>query len=152
MGQLTEKGYSIFLKDRLLHLKDKQEHLVARVEIGRNRMYKLNLRSIWEKCLWVDVEDKASLWHLYFGHLHHGGLKELVKKNMAHGLPNMDFEGKFCEECVLSKHARTSIQKNAKFWTKLLDKTWVFPYLDSHDYINSQFDHLTNTSNELTNF
>ena len=108
MGQLTEKGYSIFLKDRLLNLKDKKERLVARVEIGRNRMYKLNLRSIREKCLRVDVEDKASLWHLRFGHLHHGGLKELAKKNMVHGLPNMDFEGKFSEECVLNKHARTS--------------------------------------------
>ena len=31
MGQLTEKDYSIFLKDRLLHLKDKQGRLVARV-------------------------------------------------------------------------------------------------------------------------
>ena len=57
MGQLTEKGYFIFLKD-------KKERLVARVEIGRNRMYKLNLRSIREKYLGVDVEDKASLWHL----------------------------------------------------------------------------------------
>ena len=73
MGQLTEKGYSIFLKDRLLHLKDKQGRLVARVEIGRNQMYKLNLESIREKCLRVDVEDKESLWHLRFGHLHHGG-------------------------------------------------------------------------------
>ncbi|XP_023516671.1 uncharacterized protein LOC111780482 [Cucurbita pepo subsp. pepo] len=36
MGQLTEKGYLIFLKDRLLHLKDKKERLVARVEIRRN--------------------------------------------------------------------------------------------------------------------
>ena len=119
MRQLTEKGYSIFLKDRLLHLKDKQRHLVARVEIGRNRMYKLNLRSIREKCLLVDVEYKASLWHLRFCHLHHVYLKELVKKNMVHGLPNMDFEVKFCEECVLSKHARISIQKKAEFWAKV---------------------------------
>ena len=37
---------------------------------------------------------------------------------MVHGLPNMDFEGKFCEECVLNKHARTSIQKKAEFWAK----------------------------------
>ena len=92
IGQLTEKDYLIFVKDRMLHLKDKQGRLVARVEIGRNRMYKLNLRSIREKCLQVDVEDKALLWHLRFGHLHHGGLKELAKKNMVHGLPNMDFE------------------------------------------------------------
>ena len=81
-------------------------------------MYKLNLRSIRENCLRVDVENKASLWHLRFGHLHHGGLKELAKKNMVHGLPNMDYEGKLCEECLLSKHARISIQKKAEFWAK----------------------------------
>ena len=66
----------------------------------------------------VDIEDKASLWHLRFGHLHLGGLKKLAKKNMVHGLPNIDVEGKFCEECVLNKHARTSIQKKAEFWAK----------------------------------
>ena len=37
---------------------------------------------------------------------------------MVHGLPNMDYERKFCEECVLSKHARTSFQKKAEFWAK----------------------------------
>jgi len=80
-------------------------------------MYKLNLRSIREKCLQVNIEDKASLWHLHFGHLHHGGLKELAKKNMVHGLPTW-YEGKFCEECVLNKHVRTSFPKKAEYWTK----------------------------------
>jgi GAG-pre-integrase domain len=115
MGQLMEKGYSILMKDRVLHLKDKQGRLVARVEMGRNQMYKLNLRSVRGKYLRVNVEDKASMWHLRFGHLHHGGLKELAKKNMVHGLPNMDYEGKFCEECVLSKQARISFQKKAEY-------------------------------------
>ena len=32
MGQLTDKGYSIFLKDWLLHLKHKQGRLVAQIE------------------------------------------------------------------------------------------------------------------------
>jgi GAG-pre-integrase domain/Zinc knuckle len=118
MRQLMEKGYSVLMKDRVLHLKDKQGRLVARVEMGRNRMYKLNLRSVREKCLRVNVEDKVSLWHLRFGHLHHGGLKELAKKNMVHGLPDIDYEGKFCEECVLGKQARTSFQKKAEYRAK----------------------------------
>ncbi|KAI5427463.1 hypothetical protein KIW84_032754 [Lathyrus oleraceus] len=75
LGQLTEKGYSILMKERILHLKDKLGHLIARVEMERNRMYKLNLINVREKCLQVNVEDKASLWHLRFGHLHHVGLK-----------------------------------------------------------------------------
>jgi GAG-pre-integrase domain/Integrase core domain len=113
-----EKGYSVLMKDWVLHLKYKQGRLVARVEMGRNQMYKLNLRSMREKYLWVNVEDKASLWHLRFGHLHHGGLKELAKKNIVHGLPDMDYEGKFCEECVLGKQARTSFQKKIEYQAK----------------------------------
>ncbi|KAI5395753.1 hypothetical protein KIW84_062071 [Lathyrus oleraceus] len=42
LGQLTEKGYSILMKERILHLKDKLGHLIARVEMERNRMYILN--------------------------------------------------------------------------------------------------------------
>ncbi|KAI5418245.1 hypothetical protein KIW84_042753 [Lathyrus oleraceus] len=75
LGQLTKKGYSILMKERILHLKDKLGHLIARVEMERNRMYKLNLINVREKCLQVSVEEKASLWHLRFGHLHHAGLK-----------------------------------------------------------------------------
>ena len=46
LGQLTEKGASILMKDRTLHLKDKAGYLIAAVEMERNRMYKLNLRNI----------------------------------------------------------------------------------------------------------
>jgi len=45
MGQLLEKGYSIFMKDRILHLKDKNESVLANVEMSKNRMFKLNLKS-----------------------------------------------------------------------------------------------------------
>ncbi|KAI5443468.1 hypothetical protein KIW84_012204 [Lathyrus oleraceus] len=51
LGQLTEKVYSILMKERILHLKDKLGHLIARVEMERNRMYKLNLINVREKCL-----------------------------------------------------------------------------------------------------
>ncbi|KAI5421061.1 hypothetical protein KIW84_044773 [Lathyrus oleraceus] len=46
LGQLTEKGYSILMKERILHLKNKLGHLIARVEMERNRMYKLNLINV----------------------------------------------------------------------------------------------------------
>ncbi|KAI5405406.1 hypothetical protein KIW84_052259 [Lathyrus oleraceus] len=36
LGQLTEKGYSILMKERILYLKDKLGHLIARVEMERN--------------------------------------------------------------------------------------------------------------------
>ena len=64
MGQLMEKGYSVLMKDRVLYLKD--------------RMYKLDLKIVQERCLKLDVKDEAMMWHFRFGHLHFGGLAELV--------------------------------------------------------------------------
>ncbi|KAE8671027.1 hypothetical protein F3Y22_tig00112000pilonHSYRG00251 [Hibiscus syriacus] len=122
MGQLTEKGYSALLKDRILHLKDKQGRIVARVEMGKNRMYKLNLRSVREKCLRIDVEDKASLWHLRFGHLHHGGLKELAKKNMVHGLPDIDYEGKFVKNVCLASNREPRFKRRQNIELNTLSK------------------------------
>ncbi|XP_078178580.1 uncharacterized protein LOC144572778 [Carex rostrata] len=56
IGQLLEKGHSVFIKDRMLHLKDKKDRLLAHVEMAKNRMFKLNLRNVREKCLQVNME------------------------------------------------------------------------------------------------
>jgi len=99
----------MLIKDRILHLKDKLGHLIARVEMERNRMYKLNLRNVREKCLQVNVQDKASLWHLRFGHLHHAGLRRLAKRNMVHGLPDMDYMcAQQTNKNLISKEGRIS--------------------------------------------
>lgn len=97
-----EKGYAISMKDWLLQLKDSERRLEAEVEMIKNCMYNLNLCNGREKCLQVDIEDKSSLWHQRFGHLHFGSLKELA---MVHGLPNMDYTTKFCEGDLLGKQA-----------------------------------------------
>lgn len=63
-------------------------------------MYKLDLKIVEERCLKFDVKGEAMMWHFWFGHLHFGGLIELVKKGMVYELPSMEFEKKFCEEYV----------------------------------------------------
>ena len=54
-----------------------------------------------------------SVWPFEFG-----GLAKLVKKEMVRGLPTMKFEKKFCEECVLGKHPRTSFSRTAEYRAK----------------------------------
>lgn len=55
------------------------------------------------------------MWHLRFRHLHYGGLKELAKKDMVYGLPDVYYIKKICEGCVLGKKARNTFQKKAKY-------------------------------------
>jgi len=118
MGKLMENGYLVLMKDRVLDLKDKLGHLIPHIEMKKNRMYKLELKIIQEKCLKLDVQDETMMWRFRFGHLHFDGLMELVKKGMVHGLPSMEFKSKLCEECVLGKQSRTSFSRNSKYQAK----------------------------------
>jgi hypothetical protein len=43
MDQLMKKRFEIFVKKRTLYLKDSRGRAIARVEMGENRMFKLNL-------------------------------------------------------------------------------------------------------------
>jgi GAG-pre-integrase domain len=103
VSQLMEKGFEIFMKKRTLHLKDSRGRAIARVEVGENIMFKLNLRRIEEKYLKINKKDEARLWYMRFGHLGYSGLRDLVKKQSVEGLPNLNFENKFCERCVIGK-------------------------------------------------
>jgi len=49
MEQFLEKGCSVYMKDQILHLKDKNERELANVEMAKNRMFKLNLKSTLPK-------------------------------------------------------------------------------------------------------
>jgi GAG-pre-integrase domain len=118
LGQLLEYGHTIFMKDRSLYLRDKSNRLITQVEMGTDRMFKLNLVNIEATCLKTCVEEKDWLWHLRFGHINFGGLKEIASKKMVHGLPLVDSPDKFCEGCVIGKHPRSSFPKVAEYRAK----------------------------------
>jgi hypothetical protein len=54
--------------------------MVATVKIALNKMFKLDLNSVQERCMRVSLENKNELWHHRFDHLGYVGLKEMVRK------------------------------------------------------------------------
>jgi hypothetical protein len=56
-GQLLERGYKVFMKERTLYLRDQHNRLLAQVEMTKNRMFKLNLVNVQARCLKACVED-----------------------------------------------------------------------------------------------
>jgi hypothetical protein len=85
------------MKNQALHLKDKQEREIARVVMGENVMFKLNLWRIDEKYLKVNKEDEAWIRNMRFRHLGYSDLRDLVKKQSVQELSNLEFEKFFYE-------------------------------------------------------
>ncbi|XP_017426367.1 uncharacterized protein LOC108334958 [Vigna angularis] len=50
MGQIIEKGNSIFMKNQVLYLKDKHGRLTTQVKAKKNRLYELELKILERRC------------------------------------------------------------------------------------------------------
>lgn len=58
MRLLLEKSCLIFMKNQMLHLKDKNGRVLAYVEMAKNWVFKLNSKNIQERCLQVNMRTK----------------------------------------------------------------------------------------------
>ena len=85
-----------------LWLRDQNANLLAKVSVTRNKMFLLTLQIDSPRCLKVFVKNSSWLWHMSFGHLNFGGLKELGDKKMVLGLPFTDHPEQLCEHFLLA--------------------------------------------------
>ena len=58
IGQLLDKGYTIHMKDRILSLLDKRGRYIAYVEMSKNRMFPLHLKTELQKCFYGLIENE----------------------------------------------------------------------------------------------
>jgi hypothetical protein len=103
IGQLLQKGYTVHMENNSLSLSDTGGMLIACVQMTKNCMFPLNLKTKIEKCLIGLIKNESWQWHLCFGHLHVNGLKLLSSGGMVYGLPQIDSVDHVCEGCVLGK-------------------------------------------------
>lgn len=89
LGQLLEKGYDIQLTDLALTIKNKEEKVIAKVNMSKNRLFTLNIKRESPKCLKAIIKDRSWLWHLRFGHLGFSSLNLLSRSKMVNGLPQI---------------------------------------------------------------
>jgi transposase InsO family protein len=94
---------------------DRHQRLLARIERGCNRLYTLRLDVDRPLSLAARADDNAWKWHKRFGHINFNALRQLVKKQMVHGLPAIEHTDQFCDTCVLTKQKRMLFPAHAKF-------------------------------------
>lgn len=65
--------------------------------------------------------SQANLWHKRLGHFHIKGMQRMANHDAVRGLPQLHFSKHTCTGCLLGKHTRTKIPKEATFHaTKIL--------------------------------
>jgi hypothetical protein len=92
VGQLMEHGYDVLFKGSTCLILDKppSRKLIAKIQMTKNRMFPLNLRSVNLSQSYaqnVSNTDETLLWHARFGHLPFRSLSLLQKHSMVKGLP-----------------------------------------------------------------
>lgn len=118
LGQLSENGHKIVMKDDYLWIYNAANKLVLKVRKSANRLYKVITKESKEVCMLTKAEENAWLWHLRLGHVNFKSLSLMSKGNMARGLPDLVQLRELCEGCLLSKQTRRPFPSQTDFLAK----------------------------------
>lgn len=108
LGQATEAGCDIRMKDNFLTMHDADNCLLMKVQRTSNRLYKIKLQIGVPICLHSRLSEDAWRWHARLGHINFESMKKMSKKGLVKGLPKLDHENQLCESCLVGKQTRKS--------------------------------------------
>lgn len=111
LGQATEAGCEIRMKEELLTLHDKEGKLVVQAKRSMNRLYKVPMDIVVNKCLQANDQSESSRWHARLGHIGVNTMKSMVRDQLVIGLPKLTVNKETCSSCLLGKHARRPFPK-----------------------------------------
>nr|GEU51461.1 zinc finger, CCHC-type [Tanacetum cinerariifolium] len=114
LGQFTEIGCKVVMKDDELRLYDMDNKIFMKVTRQRNHLYKVNLRIGTHVCLLANLKDDTWLWHARLGHLNFESLKSMAQRDLVHRIPTIKHTTQVCDVCLIGKHSRAPFPKKAK--------------------------------------
>ncbi|KAD4178302.1 hypothetical protein E3N88_26893 [Mikania micrantha] len=106
LGQLTEGGCKILMKQDFLWLYEPDERLLMKVHRSTNRLYKISLKVGAPVCLHSKVDNPAWIWHARLGHANFDTIRRISMKEMVLGVPPINHPAQLCEACLAGKQTR----------------------------------------------
>lgn len=80
MGQATEEGCGVRMKDDHLILFDRNGSLIVKTKRSKNRLYKVIIEVESIKCLQLIGSNETSKWHARLGQVNIDTMKMMAKK------------------------------------------------------------------------
>lgn len=106
LGQATESGCEVRMKEEVLTLHDKDGKLIVQAKRSRNRLYKVLMDIVDNKCLQLTTLSESTKWYACLGHIGANSMKAMVKEQLVVGLPTLKVESETCGSCLLGKQTR----------------------------------------------
>lgn len=107
LGQATEVGCEVRMKDDILTLYDREGVLMVSTKRSRNRLYKVILHTDEVQCLQISSVSGSSVWHARLGHINTKKLKLMVETDLVTGISKCPSgEEETCVSCMLGKQTR----------------------------------------------
>ena len=106
LGQATEAGYYVRMKDDYRTLQDKEGMLITIAQRSKNRLYKDVIDMVDTQCLQLNCVSEAEKWHARLGHIGRDSMSTMIKKELATGITKMKVEKEMCSSCLLGKQLR----------------------------------------------
>lgn len=108
LGQATEAGCDIRMKDEHLIMHDRDGKLIAKAVRSKNRLYKVRMRVKDTMSLLTTEISETSRWHARLGHINQDTMRSMVQRGLVTGIPTINIERNVCGSCLLGKQARQS--------------------------------------------
>lgn len=108
LGQLSEEGDEIRIKEPFLWMYDDAGRMLMKVNKSPNRLYKIQLEEVISRCLVTELNNPTSLWNTRLGHVNFTSLKSMSEKGLIEGIPKMKMPSEPFEGCLIGKQVRTS--------------------------------------------
>ena len=102
LGQATEAGCDIRMKDNYLTMYDADNCLLMKVQRTPNRLYKIKLKIVVPICLHSRLSEDTWRCHARLGHINFKSIEKMSKKGLVNRLPHFDHENQLCEFCLVA--------------------------------------------------
>lgn len=115
LGQATEVGCEVRMRDDTLMLFDRQGDLMAKTRRSMNRLYKVILEVDKPLTLYLASCADSTIWHARLGHINVEAMRLMAKKELVNGLPNVGVITETCISCLRGKQSRKPFPQATSF-------------------------------------
>lgn len=115
LGQATEGGCEIRMKDNELSLLDKHGKEMIKTKRAKNRLYKVILQVDQLQCLQIQSCTDPEVWHARLGHINKETMRMMISKELVVGVPKISHNTDACVSCLRGKQTRKPFPQETSY-------------------------------------